>query len=45
MKKKIVVVLLFGILKVGAQTSTFSTSDNLFAKGRYQLALQEFRIQ
>jgi tetratricopeptide (TPR) repeat protein len=41
MKKKILIVLLFGILKVGAQTSTFSTSDSLFAKGRYKLALKE----
>ena len=41
MKKKILIVLLFGILKVGAQTSTFSASDSLFAKGRYKLALKE----
>ncbi len=41
MKKKILFVLLFGILKVGAQTSTFSASDSLFAKGRYKLALKE----
>jgi tetratricopeptide (TPR) repeat protein len=41
MKKKILVVLLFGILKVGAQTSTFSASDSLFAKGRYKMALKE----
>ena len=41
MKKKILIVLLFGILKVEAQTSTFSASDSLFAKGRYKLALKE----
>jgi tetratricopeptide (TPR) repeat protein len=41
MKKKILIVLLFTILKVGAQTSTFSTSDSLFAKGRYKLALKK----
>lgn len=39
MKKKILIVLLFAILKVEAQTSTFSASDSLFAKGRYKLAL------
>jgi hypothetical protein len=33
MKKKILIVLLFTILKVEAQTSTFSVSDSLFAKG------------
>jgi tetratricopeptide (TPR) repeat protein len=41
LKKKILIVLLFTILKVGAQTSTFSTSDSLFAKGRYKLALKK----
>ena len=41
MKRKILIVLLFGILKVGAQTSTFSTIDSLFEKGRYQLALSQ----
>jgi tetratricopeptide (TPR) repeat protein len=42
MKKKILIVLLlFTMLKVGAQTSTFSTSDSLFAKGRYKLALKK----
>ena len=41
MKRKILIVLLFGILKVGAQTSTFSTVDSLFEKGRYQLALND----
>ena len=39
MKNKIVMVLLFTILKVEAQTSTFSAVDNLFEKGRYKLAL------
>jgi tetratricopeptide (TPR) repeat protein len=41
MKKKILIVLLFVIIKVEAQTSTFSAIDSLFAKGRYKLALQE----
>lgn len=42
MKKKILfIVLLFGILKVEAQTSTFSIVDSLFVKGRYKLALAE----
>lgn len=41
MKKKILIVLLLAILKVEAQTSTFAASDNLFAKGRYTLALEE----
>jgi tetratricopeptide (TPR) repeat protein len=41
MKKKILIVLLFTILKVGAQTSTFSVADILFEKGRYKLALKE----
>lgn len=41
MKKKILIVLLFIIVKVEAQTSTFAVSDSLFAKGRYKLALQE----
>ena len=41
MKKKILIVLLFTILKVEAQTSTFSVADSLFAKGRYKLALKE----
>jgi tetratricopeptide (TPR) repeat protein len=41
MKRKILIVLLFGTLKVGAQTSTFSTVDSLFEKGRYQLALND----
>jgi tetratricopeptide (TPR) repeat protein len=40
MKKKIILVLLFVIVKVEAQTSTFAVSDSLFAKGRYQLALK-----
>lgn len=41
MKKKILIVLLFTIIKVEAQTSTFSAVDNLFEKGRYKLALVE----
>ena len=41
MKKKILVLLLFVIIKVEAQTSTFSAIDSLFEKGRYQLALKE----
>jgi tetratricopeptide (TPR) repeat protein len=41
MKKKILIVVLFVIVKVGAQTSTFSVIDSLFAKGRYKLALKK----
>lgn len=41
MKRKILIVLLLGVFKVGAQTSTFSTIDSLFEKGRYQLALND----
>lgn len=41
MKKKILLVVLFAILKVEAQTSTFSVIDSLFEKGRYQSALKE----
>ena len=41
MKKSFLIVLLFGYLKVGAQTSTFIIADSLFEKGRYKLALQE----
>lgn len=41
MKKKILLVLLFVIVKVEAQSSTFAVADSLFAKGRYQLALKE----
>lgn len=41
MKKKILIVVLFAILKVEAQTSTFAVADSLFAKGRYKLALKE----
>ncbi|MFK8058856.1 MAG: tetratricopeptide repeat protein [Polaribacter sp.] len=43
MKKKILVFLLLYIVKVEAQTSTFATIDNLFEKGRYQLALSELK--
>ncbi|MEE9408968.1 MAG: tetratricopeptide repeat protein [Polaribacter sp.] len=41
MKKKILVLLLFVIVKVEAQSSTFTVIDSLFEKGRYQLALME----
>ncbi|APZ45162.1 hypothetical protein BW723_02120 [Polaribacter reichenbachii] len=41
MKKKILFILIFAIVKVEAQTSTFSVADSLFAKGRYKLALKE----
>lgn len=41
MKKSFLIVLLFAIVKVEAQTSTFIVADSLFAKGRYKLALQE----
>ena len=42
MKKKILLLLLlFAIVKVEAQTSTFTVVDSLFAKGRYKLALKE----
>lgn len=41
MKKKILIVLLFTILKVEAQISTFLVVDSLFAQGRYKLALNE----
>lgn len=41
MKKSFLIILLFGYLKVGAQTSTFIIADSLFEKGRYKLALQE----
>ncbi len=42
-KKKILIVFVFTILKVGAQTSTFSVADSLFEKGRYKLALKELK--
>ena len=41
MKKKIILVLLFVIVKVEAQTSTFAVADSLFEKGRYKMALKE----
>lgn len=41
MKKIIILVLLFVIVKVEAQTSTFTVVDSLFAKVRYKLALKE----
>ncbi|EAQ40776.1 tetratricopeptide repeat protein [Polaribacter sp. MED152] len=40
MKKKILIILLFAMVKVEAQTSTFAVSDSLFAKGRYKMALK-----
>ena len=41
-RKRIITLALFIIiLKVEAQTSTFSAIDSLFAKGRYKLALSE----
>ena len=39
MKKKIVLVFLFVIVKVGAQNPAFSTVDSLFEIGRYKMAL------
>ena len=39
MKKKILLIAILWVVKVGAQTSTFSTIDSLFEKGRYKLAL------
>lgn len=41
MKSKILILLLFGILKVEAQTSTFFKVDSLFERGRYKLALSQ----
>jgi tetratricopeptide (TPR) repeat protein len=41
MKEKILIMFVCTILKVGAQTSTFSIADSLFEKGRYKLALKE----
>jgi tetratricopeptide (TPR) repeat protein len=41
MKSKFLILLLFGILKVGAQTSTFFRVDSLFERGRYKLALSQ----
>ncbi|WP_445747494.1 tetratricopeptide repeat protein [Polaribacter sp.] len=41
MKKKIVFILLFVIVKVGAQTPTFSAIDSLIENGRYLIALQK----
>jgi hypothetical protein len=41
MKSKFLILLLFGILKVGAQTSTFFKVDSLFERGRYKLALSQ----
>ena len=39
MKKKILILTILWIVKVEAQTSTFSTIDSLFEKGRYKMAL------
>lgn len=41
MKKKILIVVLFIMVKVEAQTSAFAAIDSLFENGRYQLALQK----
>jgi tetratricopeptide (TPR) repeat protein len=41
MKKSFLIVLLFVVVKVEAQTSTFTIADSLFEKGRYKLSLQE----
>ncbi len=41
MKKKIVFILLFVIVKVEAQTPTFSAIDSLIENGRYLIALQK----
>ena len=43
MKKKVLILLLFTILKVEAQTSTFFVVDSLFEKGRYKLALKKLK--
>ncbi|TMM32185.1 tetratricopeptide repeat protein [Polaribacter aestuariivivens] len=43
MKKKVLILLLFTILKVEAQSSTFSVVDSLFEKGRYKLALKKLK--
>ncbi|AUC86388.1 hypothetical protein CW731_14355 [Polaribacter sp. ALD11] len=43
MKKRILIVVLFVIVKVGAQTPTFSRIDSLFENGRYQLALERLK--
>ncbi|WP_298765779.1 tetratricopeptide repeat protein [uncultured Polaribacter sp.] len=41
MKKKVLIVVLFVVVKVEAQTSAFAAIDSLFENGRYQLALQK----
>ncbi|WP_299064792.1 tetratricopeptide repeat protein [uncultured Polaribacter sp.] len=43
MKKRILIVLLFVVVKVGAQTSAFSAIDSLSDKGRYHLALKKLK--
>ena len=43
MKKRILIVLLFVIVKVGAQTPAFSSIDSLSENGRYQLALEKLK--
>ena len=44
MKKRILIVLLFVVVKVGAQTPAFSSIDGLFENGRYQLALEKLEV-
>ncbi|WP_299012995.1 tetratricopeptide repeat protein [uncultured Polaribacter sp.] len=43
MKKKILIVVLFVIVKVGAQTPTFSAIDSLVENGRYLIALDKLK--
>lgn len=43
MKKRILIVLLFVVVKAGAQSSAFSAIDSLFENGRYQLALKKLK--
>lgn len=43
MKKRILIVVLFVIVKAGAQNPAFSAIDSLFENGRYQLALEKLK--
>jgi tetratricopeptide (TPR) repeat protein len=43
MKKRTLILLLFVVVKVGAQTPAFSSIDSLFENGRYQLALERLQ--
>ncbi|WP_299670220.1 hypothetical protein [uncultured Polaribacter sp.] len=43
MTKNILILFLLIVVKVEAQTSTFSTIDSLFENGRYQLALSQLK--